>query len=80
MVIKITESSGVFNRQGILPECTSNGLKYNISKIFINHCDNKIARFINSQFLEQYQLFSNKGYFITDPGLYSIPFRIDITY
>jgi hypothetical protein len=78
--INIIEALEIFNKQGILPECSSDGYKYNYSKPFSAYCNGKESCAISSSFLDDNQLFSAESYFLPDPSLYIIPFRIDINY
>jgi hypothetical protein len=78
--IKVIEAYEIFNRQGVLPECSSDGYNYNFSRPFVQYCDGKPTCAISSAFLDDNKLFSGETYFLPDPALYLIPFRIDVTY
>jgi len=80
LVIKVNEANEIFNRQGVLPECSSDGYKYNFSQPFVQYCDGKPTCAISSAFLDDNKLFSSDTYFLPDSALYLIPFRIDISY
>ena len=70
----------VFNKQNELPECDSNGFKYNYSQPIVAYCNGKEQCEINSIFIDQQRLFTADIYNLNDASLYNIPFRIDITY